>query len=223
MKKIWFSILVILVLSPAAANAKTSKYITIGTTRATLRYEGGKSEWGKYVGFGLEYSNPYSLILGIEAAYATKKVTLENKSWPTDFFPEFSDVFIGNIDIHGSFLELAMKIGYYIPIIGDKISIKIYTGPTVSTQLKYTGSIRADSTIFLDPDEYGHYKFDYIRDESERLPESSFNYVIGVTISYKSLGAEVRIARAIRERKGLWALNINDKIDCFHILLNYAF
>lgn len=223
MNKKCFLIIIILVLFPLSSNAKVLKYIGIGVTRATLRSEGGKSDWGQFVGLGLEYSTSSPLLFAIEAAYATKKVTLENKSWPTGFPPEFSDVFIGNIDIHGSFLELAVKIGCYIPVIGNRMSIKVFTGPTISTQLKYIGNIRADTTIFLDPDERGNYKFDYLRDESEKLPESSINFIIGATISYKSLGAEVRISRAIGERKGLWALNINDKIDCFHILLNYAF
>jgi hypothetical protein len=223
MKKQYLFLVVIIFLIPLVAKAKINKYVNVGMTFSTLRTQGGKSEWGKFLGFGIEYYKPSSLLFALDAAYATKKVTLENKSWPSGFDLLDSDALIGNVDIHGSFLEFSAKIGYNFSIVGNQVSLTLFTGPAFSTQLKYIGDLRADRTIFLDPDERGKYKFDYLRDESEKLPESSMDYIIGTTASYKKLGVEIRFARALTRRKGLWALSINDKIDCFYILLRYAF
>ncbi|GBE26994.1 hypothetical protein BMS3Bbin03_00914 [bacterium BMS3Bbin03] len=88
MKRIAFIFLIILPLFPVSTEAGFSKYVGVGLTRATLRAEGGKSEWGKFIGLGLEYSGPFSLFFATEASYATKKVTLENKTWPTYMEPK---------------------------------------------------------------------------------------------------------------------------------------
>jgi len=223
MNKKYLFILIILMLYPLSTHAKFVKYISIGTTRATLRSEGGKSDWGQFVGLGLEYSPSSSLLFVIETAYATKKVTLENKSWPSSWYPPFSNVSIGDVPIDGSYFELCAKVGYSIPLINNQATIKLYIGPAFSVQLRYIGDFRLHTEFQLDPDEIGKYKFDYLRIDSEGSTNTSINPIIGAIISYKALGLEARYARSYTKRNYMLDLSINDKLDCFYFLLHYAF
>ena len=223
MKKTCLYILSFFILFPLSTNAKTIKYFGVGTTSAALRSEGGKSEWGKFIGFGLEYSKPSSLLLGIEAAYTTKKVTLKNKSWPSSLYPPFSSVSIGDVPIDGSYIELFAKVGYHIPLVDNKVVIKLFVGPSVSKQLRYIGDFRLLTEIYLNPEEVGEYKFDYMRVDSEGASNTSINSIIGAVVSYKSLGLEVRYERSYEKRDYMLDFSIKDKLDCFYILLRYGF
>ncbi len=219
---IWLLLSTTLFLS-LTAEAKIYKTIGAGVTRATLRAEGGKSEWGEFWGVGLEYSKPSFLFLGLEGAYLTKKISLGEKSWPTSYFITDADVNIGDVDIHGSFFDLAAKIGYSLPVFSGKIFLKPFVGCALSTQIEYIGNLREKKNIFLDPEERGHYPFDYLRGEERALPETSTDVLVGVIVSYRFIQTELRAARSLSERVGLWGLNINDKIDCFYVLVHYCF
>jgi len=223
MKKICLFILVIYIFFPISTSAKSTKYIGIGVTRATLRSEGGKSEWGKFIGFGLEYSRPSSLLFAIEAAYTTKKITLENKSWQSDSELHHSGKSIGDITYDGSFLELATKIGYHIPRLHSHINIKLFVGPTLSLHYRYVSHVKERKHLWYDEEE-GPYEFDYIRCEDEGLiPNISIDGIIGAIISYKTIGVEVHYARSSKERTCISGLTINGKLDSFYILLRYSF
>jgi len=213
---------IVLVLLPFSAIAKTTKYFGIGKTRATLRTEKGKSEWGRFVGLGVEYSRPSFLLLAIEAAYTTKTVILENKSWPSNFGVDHSGKHIGDVPIDGSYFEIATKGGYHFQIFGKLASVKLFVGPAISTRIRYLSSFRANIHLDYDP-EKGPYEFDYLRCESEGVSGTSIDSIFGVDISYKAIGVEIRYARSLTERKCLRGLTINDKLDSLYILLRYAF
>lgn len=223
MKKISLFFLIILFLLPLSVDAKISKYVGVGVTRASLRTEGGKSEWGKFVGLGLEYSSDYSVLVAIEAAYATKEATLENKTWPGSSFLPVSYVSVGDIPIDGSYLEISATIGYRLPIFCNRAYVKLFAGPTLSRQLKYLGKIRIHSGIYLNPDEIDKYKFDYLRAESEGAVNTSINSMVGGAISYKALRLEARYSRSYTKRNYMLGLRINDEIESFSILLGYTF
>ena len=223
MKKTCLYILSFFILFPLSTNAKTIKYFGVGTTSAALRSEGGKSEWGKFIGFGLEYSKPSSLLLGIEAAYTTKKVILENKTWTSSWDPYNSGMSIGDIPIDGSFYELTAKIGYHIPIADIKAAIKLFTGSALSLQSRYLSFFRASTALDYDP-EHGQYEFDYLRCESDgTVPSMSIDGIMGLIISYKMVGVEVRYAKSYTERTCTRGLTINGKLDTFYISLRYGF
>jgi hypothetical protein len=152
----------LIILFPFLANAEITKYIAVGTTRASLRSEGGKSDWGSYLGLGVEYSKPNSILFAVEANYATKKVTLQNKSWQRDHDLFQSGISIGDIPIDGSYLELAAKIGGRISLANNHISIKVFVGTVISNQLKYLSGGRWNFQFDYDPDK-GPYTFDYLR------------------------------------------------------------
>ena len=220
-QKLFF--LAVLMLLPLSTQAKFSKYIGVGTTRATLRSEDGKSGWGEYVGLGLEYSRPSSLLLAIEAAYATKKVTLENKSWPNSWEPPFSIGSVGDILVDGAYFDLAILLGYNFPKMCLNTSTKIFTGPVLSDQIKQLGKIHLNNEIVLEPDEIANYKFDYKRAETEGVTNFSIGAMIGLTISYKSVGIEARYVRSFTKRNYRMGLAINDELDCFYAIFRYAF
>jgi hypothetical protein len=216
-------VLCLMILLPMFANAEIVKYISAGTTRATLRSEGGKSDWGSYIGLGAEYSKPYSILLGFEAAYATKKVTLQNKSWPSDYDVLYSGMSIGDIPIDGSYLELAAKIGCRISFADNHMSIRVFVGSAISAQLTCPRRVREKTHLWYDPDK-GPYTFDYLRREwADGGPYLCYDSIIGAVFSYKVIGVEFRYARSRTEREEMRGLNINDKLDSFYILLRYGF
>lgn len=216
-------VLYLAIFFPLLANAEITKYIGIGTTRSTLRSEGGKSDWGSYVGLGVEYSKPYSILLAVEANYATKKVTLQNKSWPSESDFLYSGMRIGDIPLDGSYLEVAAKIGYRIELVRNMFSIKMFIGRTISQQLKYIHDWRAKEHLDYDP-EKGPYTFDYLRRQwADGGPYLCYDYIIGAVLSYKVIGVEFRYARSLTEREEMRSLTINDKLDSFYILVRYGF
>ncbi len=223
MKKQKLLIYLTIALIPLSTNAKTVKYISIGATRAILRAEKCKSEWGRFVGVGVEYSRPSFLLLAIEAAYATKKVTLENRSWPSDGELYHSGMSIGDITYDGSFFELAAKIGYHIPIVAKQTAIKLFVGPLVSLHYDSKSSFKKIAHLWYDP-EIGPYKFDYLRCESEGLlPNLSVDGIMGIIFSHKAFAVEVRYDRSSMERKCLSGLTIHGELDSFCMLLRYSF
>ncbi len=223
MKKLNLFILVILLFISPNANAETNKYITLGTNLSTLRSQGGKSELGKFLGFGIEYSKQSSLFFAFECAYATKKFTLENISWPSDSELYNSGKTIGDFFYNGSFLELSTKFGYHFPKIQKQISIKLFTGPAISFHYSYSCQVKEHKHLWYD-EEKGPYEFDYITCDSEGMvPDISIDGTIGAIISYKAFGVEFRYARSSKERTCISSLTINDKLDSYYILLHYYF
>lgn len=171
----------------------------------------------------MEYSASSSLLFAIEANYAIKKVTLENKSWQRDSELHHSGIAIGDIPIDGSFFELVAKIGCHIPLIDDQASIKFVAGPAISLQRRYLSRVRASTQYDYDP-EHGPYEFDFLGCESEgTIPNLSIDGIMGVIISYKDFGIEARYARSFSERTCIRGLTINGKLDTFCILLRYSF
>lgn len=214
-------LLVFLLIIPLTTEAKFSRYVGVGLTRATLRNEGGKSEWGNFYGLGLEYTSPFSLYMSADAAYVTKKVILENKSWPGSSELYHSSMHTGNIPIDPSFFELSAKIGYQISLVNNKLSFTPLLGSVFSLQTRYLSGFRWTERYDYDP-EQGPYEFDYLRDEGgEILPEILI--IAGGIVSYKAIGIELRYARSLSERKGMRGLTINDKLDSFYAVLRYSF
>jgi hypothetical protein len=223
MNKLNLLILVNFLLLQINANAETNKYITLGTNLSTLRSQGGKSEWGKFIGFGLKYSKQTSLFLAFEGAYATKKFTLENISWQSDSELYNSGKNIGDITSYGSFFELTTKVGYHLPKIHKQVSIELFLGPTISFHYRYTGKAKVHEHLWYD-DEKGPHEFYYIHCENEGLvPNISIDGTVGAFISYKAFGIEIRYARSSEERTCIGGLTINGKWDSFYILLQYCF
>jgi hypothetical protein len=221
--KVKISIVLLFLLAiPLTTEANFSRYVGVGLTRATLRNEGGKSEWGKFFGLGLEYTAPFSLYIATEAAYATEKATLENKSWPSDSEIHNSGKSIGNIPIHGSFLELAMKIGYNFQVFENQFTFKLYAGPIMGLQLHYLGSFKETIHLWYDP-EKGPYEFDYQRHDSEGDPRWMINAVTGVILSYKAFGIEASYTRALVKRNYMICLSLNEELDSLHFILRYTF
>jgi len=216
-------LLFFLFIIPLTTEAKFSKYVGVGLTRATLRNKGGKSEWGKFIGLGLEYTTPFSLFIAAEAAYATKKVTLENISWPSSTNdPYYSGMVKGNIPIDASFFELSTEIGYQISFVKNKLSFKTFLGPVFSLQKHYLSRVKETEYYEYDP-EQGPYKFDYLICQwgGEILPEILI--IVGGVVSYNAIGLEFRYARSITERKCMRGLTINDKLDSFYTVVRYSF
>ena len=223
MKKQKLFLYIVIILFPLSISAKTIKYSGVGVTRATLRTEDGKSEWGRFVGLGVEYSRPSFMLLAIEAAYATKKITLENRTWQWYAELYHSGMSIGDITYDGSFLELAAKIGYHFPIVGTQTAIKLFVGPVVSLHYDFKSSFNRVEHFDYDP-EIGPYKFDYLRCESEGiLPNLSIDGIAGAIFSYKAFAVEVRYSKSSKERKCLSGLTIHGKLDSFYMLLRYSF
>ena len=224
MKKQKLFLYIVLVLLPFSAIAKTTKYFGIGTTSATLRTEQCKSEWGKFIALGLEYFEPSApLLVGIEATYTTKKITLENRSSPSDAELYHSGMDIGDITYDGSFFEVAAKIGYHFPSVGNQTAIKLFVGPVISLHYDFKSSFHNLEHLDYNP-EIGPYKFDYLRCESEGiLPNLSIDGIVGATFAYKAFGVEFRYSRSSRERKCLSGLTIQGELDAFYIFLRYNY
>jgi hypothetical protein len=223
MKKFLASLFIGAFLFPPLLLAQPSTYLKLGVNYASLRREGGKSEPGLTLGLGKDFYpiGSFNGFFGFNLYYVTKKLKLENKTWPSGFNPKDSDVVIGDIPLDRSYLEFHTKLGYNFSLSHNKAAIGLFAGPLFSFPIKYLSRSLSDSTIFLDPDERGKYEFDYLLCESEGA-DKILHWFIGIAAVYKSIGIEIRYDRASRQ-KCIRGLTINDALDSIHVMLLYVF
>lgn len=210
-------------LFPPLLFAQPSTYLKLGVNYSYLRTEEGKNEPGLTVGLGKDFYpiRSFNGFFGLSSSYVIKKLKLEDKTWPTNMQPEWSDVEVGNVPLDRSYLEFHTKLGYRFSLLYNKATIGLFAGPLLSFPIKYSSRFLSDSTIFLDPDERGKYEFDYLRCESEGA-DKILHWFMGITVTYKSFGIETRYDRASRQ-KCIRGLTINDALDSFHVMLLYVF
>lgn len=223
MKKFFAPLFIGVFLFPPLLVAQPSNYLKAGVNYSSLRTEGGKSEPGLTLGIGKDFYpiRPFNGFLGFNLSYATKKLKLENKTWPGGLDPEHSNAQVGDIPLDRSYLEFHTKLGYNFSLPCNRASIGLFAGPLLSFPVKYLSRFLADSTIFLDPDERGKYEFDYLRCESEGA-DKILHWFMGVAVVYKSFGIEVRYDRASRQNC-IRGLTIDDALDSFHVMALYVF
>jgi hypothetical protein len=222
MKKRCLISFVMILLIPLFANAESNGYANLGVNFSSLRKQGGKCGLGNSIGLGIEFVKPSAPYFAIEASYVTKKVTLQNKTWPSNMEPEWSDIRIGDIPLERSYFEFNLKLGYSFSLFRNKAAIELFSGPLLSFPFKYSSRFIADSTIFLDLDERGKYEFDFLRCDSEGA-DKFINWFMGITVAYKSFGIEFRYVRALSPQECIRGLTINDALDSFYFLLRYSF
>ncbi|MDZ7304879.1 MAG: hypothetical protein ONB44_22350 [candidate division KSB1 bacterium] len=223
MKKRITCFLVFSLLTPLSLSAQPSNYLKLGVNYSSFRTEGGKSKPGLTFGFGKDFHpiRSFSGFFGFNLYYVTKKLKLENKTWPGGLDPGHSNAQVGDIPLDRSYLEFHTKLGYSFSLSHNKAAIGLFAGPLLSFPIKYLSRFLADSTIFLDPDDRGKYEFDYLRCESEGA-DKILHWFMGIAAIYKSFGIEIRYDRASRQ-KCIRGLTINDSLDSFHVMLLYAF
>lgn len=224
MKKLLAPLFIGAFLFPPLLLAQPSNYLKLGINYSSLRTEGGKSGPGLTLGVGKDFYpiRSFNGFFGLNLSYVTKKLKLENKTWPTNMQLEWSDVEVGDIPLDRSYLELHTKLGYSFPLSHNKAAIELFAGPLLSFPIKYSSRFLSDSTIFLEPDERGKYEFDYLRCESEGADEFLY-WFMGIAVVYKSFGIEIRYDRAASSQECIRGLTINDALDSFHVLFLYAF
>jgi hypothetical protein len=223
MKKFFAPLFIGVFLFPPLLVAQPSKYVKLGVNYSSLRTEGGKSEPGLTLGVGKDFYpiRSFNGFLGFNLSYATKKLKLENKTWPTGLDPKNSNVSVGDVVLDRSYLEFYTRLGYSISLSHKKATIELFAGPLLSFPIKYLSRSLSDSTIFLNPDERGKYEFDYLLCESEGA-DKILHWFMGVAVVYKSFGVEIRYDRASRQNC-IRGLTIDDALDSFHVMVLYAF
>ncbi|MBC6951767.1 hypothetical protein DWB58_27930 [candidate division KSB1 bacterium] len=223
MKKLILCLFMSTLLTPLSLFAQPSNYFKLGANYSYLRTDGGKSRPGLTLGVGKDFYpiRSFDGFLGFELGYITKKMKLENKTWPTNMQPEWSDVEVGDVPLNRSYLEFHTKLGYRFSLFHNKAAIGLFVGPLLSFPIKYSSRFLSDSTIFLDSDERGKYEFDYLRCESQGA-DKHLHWFMGIAVIYKNLGTEMCYDRASRQNC-IRGLTINDALDSFHVMLFYTF
>ena len=209
---------------PFLAIAQPTNYVKLGVNYSYLRTEGGQSKPGLAVGIGKEFNSKQSptpnAYLGISLNYVTKRLRLENKTWPASFNSESSNASIGDIPLDRSYLEFNANLGGRFSL-SNKTAIGLFLGPMLSVPIKYLSLFRGN-TIFLEPKEKENFKFDYLRCESEGA-DNYLNWLFGIIIYYRSYGIGIHYDRALKRQKCIRGLTIYDALDSFYVLMHFAF
>ena len=217
-------LLALMFLAPLSLFAQPSKYVKLGVNYSSFRTEGGKSEPGLTFGVGKDFYSTQTSngFVGFEVNYTRKKVILENKTWPSGFNPDDSDVVIGDIRTDISFIDIPFRIGYKLPIKKQNISMQVLSGFAVSLPIKDHSGGTINDIIFLDPNEKGVFEFDYVR-WTDKSTSVSVNIQFGARICANSIGLDVMYLHAITNTEGFVVQTISDKIDTFKVALVYGF
>jgi hypothetical protein len=222
-KKLIICLFVSTLFTPLSLFAQPSNYLKAGVNYSSLRTEGGKSEPGLTFGFGKDFFpiRSFSGFFGFEVNYTRKKVTLENKTWPTNFDPAISDIAIGDIAVDIGFLEVPVNVGYFLQI-KKYVVMRPSVGTSLSVPIQMKTYIKNSRTIFLDPDDKGKYEFDYLHWDEVHANVST-NLQIGLDFYYHCFGLLIQYQRAFVKTNSSRSLTIRDKLDSFQISLAYAF
>lgn len=223
MKKFFAPLFIGAFLFPHLLFAQPSNYLKAGINYSSFRTEGGKSEPGLILGVGKDfYPIPsFDGFFSFELGYITRKLRLENKTWPTGLDPKNSNVSVGDIPLDRSYLEFHTKLGYSFSLSHNRSFIGLFAGPSLSFPIRYLSRSLSDSTIFLNPDERGKYEFDYLLCESEGA-DKILRWFMGIAVIHRSFGIEIRYDRASRQNC-IRGLTIDDALDSFHVMALYAF
>lgn len=224
MKNHYKILFVILFISQSFSFAKTVKYVGYGITKTNLRnITEEKSERGRWIGIGLQYFEPAAPFFCLEIESVTKKFFLEDISWPADYDVNTSTMGISDIYYQSTFIDLALKIGYAIPIYRERSFMKLFIGPVLSMQYKTSTVSKKERFIWYN-EETGPFKFDYMRcDMDGMIPNFSVDILIGALFSYGPFEVELRYVRSETQRKCLTGLKIHDNIDSIYFIFHFGF
>jgi hypothetical protein len=191
-------------------SAQHSKYLKVGVNYASFRTEGGKSQPGLSFGFGKKYYplQNFGGHWGFELGYAREKILLEDKTWPTSFFPPYSGVEKGGFNISLGYLDLSLHIGYLLNV-KKMVGLEFYIGPSLSIPIDNNTKVTGSETIYLDPKEISDDDFDFKRYDAdpgpallpfiERGMNFNTNMIVGTALHWKyihlSLSYSGRLAK----------------------------
>ena len=222
-KNLMICLFVIIFLNPLLVFAQPSNYVKVGVNYSFFRTEGGRSEPGLAFGLGKNFYpiRSFNVFGSGEVCYLRKKVTLENKTWPTSFDPSISDIAIGDIIVDIGFLEIPVNVGYFLRV-NKHVVMKPSVGASLSIPIQMKTYITNSRTIFLDPDDKGKYEFDYLHWDEVHANVST-NLQMRFDFYYRCFGLLIQYQRAFVKTKSSRSLTIEDKLDSFQISLSYAF
>ena len=151
-----------------------------------------------------------------------KRLDLQDRTWPTTTEPLLSDVNVGDIHVHISYLELPVSVGYSVPLGRHGVDLQMLFGLSVSAPIKSQTSGKIRRTIVLPYEQKKRYRYDYGKWE-EMSTTPALNVQYGVRVAIKSVALDVSYARALNNTEGFTDIAISDKLDCFYICLCYRF
>ena len=214
----------IIFLTPPSLFAQPTKHVKLGVNYSTFRNEEGKSKPGLTVGLGKDFYpiRSFDGFFGFELSYIRKKVTLENKTTPTNIDPKDSDVVIEDIKADIAYIDIPFKVGYTPIGRNGKCSFHVFGGFTISLPIKNHTVLKEKKIIFLEPDERGKYQFDYVIGGYEGTNIST-NLLLGTRFTYEPLALTISYSRAQNNARGFTNLSVKDRIDSFYMVLAYAF
>lgn len=228
MKMFLASLLSAAFLCPAMLFAQPSNYLKLGVNYSSLRTEGGKSEPGLTLGFGKNYYpiRNFRGLLGFEVGYAREKILLEDKTWPTSFFPPYSGVVKGGFEISLSYLDLSLLLGYLLNA-GKTVDFEFFVGPSLSLPVGNSTKGTGSETIYLAPEEISRFDFDFYHYDADPGPallpfiERGMNLktsmIVGTKLYWKRVHLSLSYSRAISKTEGIISLTLFDKIDRFSV------
>ena len=223
-KKQCFFLFILITLLPFSLKAKSSTFLKIGTNISSFRMERGKSEPGICFGIGKEYYpiRSFNGFFSLDVSYIKKKIKLEDRTWPSGFFPSSSDVVIGDIKVNISYIEISFNIGYPLQISKDKIFLQLLTGVSEAIPARNHTDGEINEIIYLDPDQRDKYKFDYTRWD-EKTTTFSTNLRCGARLIFLPVALSIYYSHAIINTEGFTTLTISDKLDSFQFTIDYFF
>lgn len=224
-------------LIPFLLEAKSPTYVKLGVNISSFRNEEGKSEPGICFGVGKEFYpiRSFNGFFALELSYVRKKVTLKDRTWPTDFqFPEYGEVRIGDIQISVGYIEIPLRIGYLLKV-SKNTHLKFHSGISLSIPVNNKTKIKNIRPINLSPEQKNKYECDYYLLDLDpgELPllspfiargiDWSINLNIGIRVNWKKIFIDLTFYKALNKTGGFTSLTLKDKLDSFQTSIGFIF
>jgi hypothetical protein len=215
--------------------ARPSRYFKLGLNYSSFRTDEEKSQPGIIFGCGKDFYpiRSFNGFYGFEVGYSGKRLTLENKDWPTHFDTIFTDVSVGDLRVSLGYLEILLRMGYMLRI-SCGTDLIFYVGPSLLLPVYNGSNIREKRIFALSREQMEKYKFDYCRvylDEEGRPylpftdPEIPIgrNLNFGFRLNWKKIFLDFSYCRASNATRAFESLSVKDKLDSFQSSIGVAF
>jgi len=214
-------IIFVFFLLPFAVYGKSELCAHLGLNMCHLQSRGGKTEPSFSIGMTRDFYSKKGLVsLGIQAN--NYKVNFYDKSCPAFLF--YRDNFIlvkNNFFINAFYLELPIKVGYFVSVLTDRFNIIPFAGLSVSVLIKDKTKTEYISDYDISFRDRKNIVYDFLITDEEKT-RLVIGYKIGVDISFKRFILGLSYHHDLNRSKRFAIYQIQDAFSTFRATVKYS-
>lgn len=214
-------VIILCFLAPFAVYGKSELCAHLGANMSHLQRRGGKMKPSFSIGMTRDFSSKKGLVsFGIQANNC--KVNFYDKGCPASLF--YRDNFIlvkKNFFINAFYLELPIKVGYFVFVLTDRFKIIPFAGLNVSVLIKDKTKTEYIGDYDIPFRDRKNIVYDFLLTDEEKT-RLVIGYSIGVDISFERFILGLSYHHDLNRSKRFAIYQIQDAFSTFRTTIKYA-